>query len=79
MCAGLNGDRALPKMFGKVFSGVVRRLHTEHEFEVFGADIVPAEPAFRLEKHCRVDNHARGHNPPNRSGVATAFLYKRYL
>src|ERR1700676_3563304 len=38
----------------KRFSGVVRRLHAEHEFEVFGARIVPAETAFRLEKH-RID------------------------
>ena len=39
---------------GKRFSGVVRRLHAEHELKVFGARIVPAEPAFRLEEH-RVD------------------------
>ena len=39
---------------GKRFSGLVRRLHAEHELEVFGARVVPGEPAFRLEKH-RVD------------------------
>src|SRR5260370_23338590 len=38
----------------KPFSGLVRRLHAEHELEVFGARVVPGEPAFRLEKH-RVD------------------------
>src|SRR5215211_8815768 len=36
---------------GKRFSGLVRRLHAEHELEVFGARIVPAESSFRLEKH----------------------------
>src|SRR6476660_3196180 len=35
----------------KCFSVLVRRLHAEHELEVFGARIVPAEPAFRLEEH----------------------------
>ena len=54
MCAGLNGARALPSMIGKRFSGLVRRLHAEHELEVFGARVVPGEPAFRLEEH-RVD------------------------
>ena len=39
---------------GKRLRGLVRRLHAEHELEVFGARIVPAEPAFRLEKH-RID------------------------
>src|SRR5712691_7706680 len=39
---------------GKLFSGLVRRLHAEHEREVFGARVVPGEPAFRLKEH-RVD------------------------
>jgi len=43
---------------GKVFDGVVRRLHAEHELEIFRARIVPAEPAFRLEEH-RVDGLRR--------------------
>src|SRR5258705_7637184 len=30
------------------FSVLVRRLHAEHELEVFSARVVPAEPAFRL-------------------------------
>ena len=30
----------------KRFSGLVRRLHAEHELEVFGARVVPGEPAF---------------------------------
>src|SRR6266478_9077259 len=38
----------------KRFSGLVRRLHAEHELEVFGARVIPGEPAFRLEKY-RVD------------------------
>ena len=38
----------------KRFSGLVRRLHAEHELEVFGGRIVPAESGFRLEKH-RID------------------------
>src|SRR6476660_6141761 len=35
-------------------SGLVTRLHAKHELEIFGARVVPGEPAFRLEKH-RVD------------------------
>src|SRR6476659_7924111 len=38
----------------KRFSGLVTRLQGEHELEVFGARVVPGEPAFRLAKH-RVD------------------------
>src|SRR6476660_733923 len=33
------------------FSGLVTGLHAETELEVFGARVVPAEPACRLEKH----------------------------
>jgi hypothetical protein len=39
---------------GELFSGVVWRLHAEHELKILGARIVPAEPAFRLEEH-RID------------------------
>ena len=31
--------------------GVVRRLHAEHEFEVFALGVIPGETAFGLEKH----------------------------
>src|SRR5713101_9283323 len=36
---------------GKLFSGVVRRLHAEHELKVFGARIVPAYSSFWLGDH----------------------------
>ena len=36
------------------FSGLVGRLHAEHELEVLSPAVVPGEAAFRLEKH-RID------------------------
>jgi hypothetical protein len=38
----------------KCFSGLVRRLHAEHQLQTFAADVEPGDAALRLKKH-RID------------------------
>ena len=54
MCAGGTARRASPSRYATDFRRLVGRLHAENELEFLAARVVPAQAAFRLEKH-RID------------------------
>ena len=51
---GLERSSGLAEQERNRLGGLVGRLNPEHEFEAFVFPVVPAEPAFRFQKH-RVD------------------------